>query len=90
MPANCPSTIVAILHPSRVNVSENSNLTYDIPFLKEFINTFATDVSQLSGQIFTLKEKFILSHRKNNFPIEYLEFHTGIKTSYNNFNSDKI
>lgn len=67
-----------------VHVSKNSNMPCDTPLLKEFIiTTFAIDVSHLSGGIFKKINSYRnnISHRKNNFPMGYLEFLTNLYPS---------
>lgn len=82
MPDNHASAKVAILHQSKMHVSENS-MSYDRPLLNGFITTFVINVSHLSGEIITFEkliptEKYFFL-RKNNFPLRYLEFPTRIK-----------
>lgn len=72
----------AYLHPSKLHVSKNSNMSYDKALLKGFKPPLWLKYMHRSGEIYTFKQKSerkIFFHPKSNFTKEYLEFPTRIK-----------
>lgn len=49
-PDNYASAKVPFLHPSKLQITNNSNMSYNIPLLEKFITTFVIIVSQRSGR----------------------------------------
>lgn len=72
------SVMIAYVHPSKLHVSKNSNMSYDKALLKPLWLKYM----HRSGEIYTFKrksERKIFFHPKSNFTKEYLEFPTRIK-----------
>lgn len=75
---------MAFLHPPKLNVSNNSNILNDRQLHKDFITTFAINVSHLTGYLplknIFLREKFFPWEKQ--FLNRIFELSTGIKKTH--------